>query len=61
MVCRLYPQLVGAIWVGYDKTDAEHYLTPMSGTGSAVVFREVMKEALKNAPIDSFNVQHIAT
>ncbi|WP_235846551.1 transglycosylase domain-containing protein [Neobacillus drentensis] len=54
------PQLVGAIWVGYDKTDAEHYLTPMSNKGSAVVFREVMTEALKNEPNESFNVPHIA-
>ncbi|MEH7505943.1 PBP1A family penicillin-binding protein [Neobacillus drentensis] len=54
------PQLVGAIWVGYDKTDANHYITPTSNKGSAVVFREVMSEALKNAPNESFNVTHIA-
>ena len=55
------PQLVGAIWVGYDKTDAEHYITPTSGTGSSVIFREVMNEALKNSPNQSFNVPHIAS
>ncbi|MBT2729080.1 PBP1A family penicillin-binding protein [Bacillus sp. ISL-75] len=55
------PQLVGAIWVGYDKTDANHYVTPLSNKGSAVVFREVMTEALKNAPSESFNVPHIAS
>ncbi|MCL6572108.1 MAG: penicillin-binding protein 1A [Bacillus sp. (in: Bacteria)] len=55
------PQLVGAIWVGYDKTDAEHYITPTSSTGSAVVFRETMKEALKDTPSQSFNVPHIIT
>ncbi len=54
------PQLVGAIWVGYDKTDADHYITPTSGTGSAVIFREVMKEALKNSPNQKFGVPHIA-
>lgn len=54
------PQLVGAIWVGYDKTDSDHYITPTSNKGSAVVFREVMTEALKNAPNESFNVPHIA-
>jgi penicillin-binding protein 2A len=54
------PQLVGAIWVGYDKTDEEHYLKSMSNKGSAVVFREVMTEALKNEPNESFNVPHIA-
>ncbi|MFP5105495.1 transglycosylase domain-containing protein [Neobacillus sp. C211] len=55
------PQLVGAIWVGYDKTDANHYVTPISNKGSAVVFREVMTEALKNAPSESFNVPHITS
>jgi penicillin-binding protein 2A len=55
------PQLVGAIWVGYDKTDAQHYITATSTTGSAVVFRESMKEALKDTPSQRFNVPHIAT
>lgn len=55
------PQLVGAIWVGYDKTDAGHYLTPTSHKGAAVVFREVMTNALSDKPAQSFNVEHIAT
>ncbi|WP_335519950.1 transglycosylase domain-containing protein [Neobacillus drentensis] len=55
------PQLVGSIWVGYDKTDVEHYITPTSGTGASVIFREVMKEALKNSPNQSFQVTHIST
>jgi penicillin-binding protein 2A len=55
------PQLVGAFWVGYDKTDAEHYINPTSDTGSAVIFREVMKDALKNSPNQSFDVQHISS
>lgn len=54
------PQLVGAIWIGYDKTDANHYVTPTSTTGAAVVFREAMTAALKNSPVESFNVPHIA-
>ncbi|WP_256358403.1 transglycosylase domain-containing protein [Bacillus sp. sid0103] len=55
------PQLVGAIWVGYDKTDAEHYITPTSNKGAAVVFRDVMTKALMNEPAKSFNVPHIAS
>ncbi|MDR7001278.1 penicillin-binding protein 1A [Neobacillus niacini] len=55
------PQLVGAIWVGYDKTDENHYLTTTSGTGAAIVFREVMKEALIYAPVESFHVPHISS
>ncbi|WP_066394533.1 transglycosylase domain-containing protein [Neobacillus mesonae] len=54
------PQLVGAVWVGYDQTDAKHYITPVNGTGAAVVFREAMTDALRNTPVESFNVPHIA-
>lgn len=50
------PQLVGAVWVGYDKTDEKHYLKTTSSAGAAIVFREVMKEALKGTPSTSFDV-----
>ncbi|MEH6993383.1 penicillin-binding protein 1A [Neobacillus drentensis] len=53
------PQLVGAVWVGYDKTDEKHYLKTTSSAGAAIVFREVMKEALKNTPSTSFDVPRI--
>lgn len=53
------PQLVGAIWVGYDKTDKDHYLKTTSGGGATVVFREIMKEVLKNTEAESFHVPHI--
>ncbi|WML49686.1 penicillin-binding transpeptidase domain-containing protein [Neobacillus sp. PS3-34] len=29
------PGLVGAVWVGYDKTDKNHYLTTTSSEGAA--------------------------
>jgi penicillin-binding protein 2A len=54
------PQLVGAIWVGYDKTDESHYLNTTSGEGAAYVFRAVMENALQNKPYMSFNVRHIS-
>jgi penicillin-binding protein 2A len=53
------PQLVGAVWVGYDKTDEKHYLKTTSSAGAAIVFREVMKEALKGTPSTSFGVPRI--
>jgi penicillin-binding protein 2A len=55
------PQLVGAVWVGYDKTDEKHYLKTTSSAGAAIVFREVMKEVLKDTPAMSFDVPHIDT
>ena len=53
------PQLVGAVWVGYDKTDEKHYLTTTSSEGAAIVFRELMAEALKNTAPTRFNVPSI--
>ncbi|MBP3963227.1 transglycosylase domain-containing protein [Paenibacillus lignilyticus] len=47
------PQLVGAVWLGYDHTDAQHYLTTTS-KAAAAVFRELMSEALKGEPILAF-------
>ncbi|ULT58047.1 PBP1A family penicillin-binding protein [Neobacillus drentensis] len=54
------PQLVGSFWVGYDQTDADHYMTPTSGTGASVVFSKVMEKSLRGASNQSFNVPHIA-
>ena len=54
------PQLVGAVWVGHDKTDANNYLTTSSSEGTAPIFRAIMSEALKNQEAESFNVPHIA-
>ena len=54
------PQLVGAVWVGYDKTDKDHYLTTTSSEGAALIFKDFMSEALKNSEAVSFNVPHIS-
>ncbi|WP_409274204.1 transglycosylase domain-containing protein [Neobacillus sp. SCS-31] len=53
------PDLVGAVWVGYDKTDKDHYLTTTSSEGAAVIFRKFMSIALEGTQPSSFNVQHI--
>ncbi len=55
------PQLVGAVWVGYDQTDKDHYLTTTSSEGAAFVFRDMMKGALANTKPASFHVTHIGT
>ncbi|WP_168123151.1 PBP1A family penicillin-binding protein [Paenibacillus sp. HB172176] len=49
------PQLVGAVWLGYDHTDAAHYLTTTS-KAAAVVFQKLMSEALKGEPVMTFPV-----
>jgi penicillin-binding protein 2A len=53
------PQLVGAVWVGYDKTDSNHYLTTTSSEGAAVIFQRVMAKSLENEEIQSFHLTPI--
>jgi penicillin-binding protein 2A len=50
------PELTAAIWMGYDKTDRNHYLTISGGSGPAVVFHEVLSKALKDTPVQEFNI-----
>jgi penicillin-binding protein 2A len=50
------PELVGAIWVGYDKTDSKHYLTTTSSEGAALIFQKVMSKALENEEVQKFQV-----
>jgi penicillin-binding protein 2A len=50
------PELTAAVWMGYDKTDRNHYLTSSGGSGPAIVFREVLSRSLINTPIKPFTV-----
>jgi penicillin-binding protein 2A len=48
--------LVGAIWIGYDQTDRQHYL-PSTSSGNVVpIFKEIMKASLPHLPKESFDV-----
>ncbi|WP_036719641.1 transglycosylase domain-containing protein [Paenibacillus harenae] len=47
------PQLVGAVWLGYDQSDSKHYLTT-SSKAAAAVFQALMEGALKDEPVLSF-------
>lgn len=48
------PELVGAVWIGYDQTDRNHYLSTSGGSNPALVFREMMQLALKDVPVSPF-------
>lgn len=50
------PELVAAVWMGYDKTDREHYLTTSGGTYPAMVFKEILTRSLESTPITQFPV-----
>jgi penicillin-binding protein 2A len=49
------PELTAAVWVGYDKTDKDHYLTSSSSV-PAGIFREILAHALEGQPIVPFTV-----
>ncbi|TDA68244.1 MAG: PBP1A family penicillin-binding protein [Clostridia bacterium] len=49
------PELVGAVWMGYDHTDQKHYLHNVAGGGyPARIWKAVMQEALKGVPVKEF-------
>ncbi|TGE36358.1 PBP1A family penicillin-binding protein [Desulfosporosinus fructosivorans] len=50
------PELTAAVWMGYDKTDSNHYLTTAGGAEPAEVFREILSRALSATPIVPFEI-----
>lgn len=50
------PELTAAVWMGYDNTDHNHYLTTSGGSEPAVVFREILSRALKSTPVVPFEI-----
>ncbi|SMO62635.1 penicillin-binding protein 2A [Melghirimyces algeriensis] len=53
------PDLVGAVWIGYDQTDSKHYLSGSSGSTAASVFREIMAGALQGKPVKHFDLSEV--
>ena len=47
------PEWSAAVWLGFDKPDAKHYVSMSSGA-PAVIFKEVMSKALANKPMTQF-------
>ncbi|WP_139993913.1 transglycosylase domain-containing protein [Paenibacillus paridis] len=47
------PQLVGAVWLGYDQSDSSHYLST-SSKAAAAVFQSLMAGALRDEPVLTF-------
>ncbi|WP_077617176.1 transglycosylase domain-containing protein [Bacillus sinesaloumensis] len=50
------PNFVGAIWLGYDKTDETHYLPGSSSVSVVPLFKAIMEEMLPSMEVDSFDV-----
>jgi len=47
------PEYAAAVWMGFDKTNKEHYVKTGSGTAAAM-FATVMKRVLADAPVRDF-------
>ncbi|MDQ0199633.1 transglycosylase domain-containing protein [Neobacillus ginsengisoli] len=53
--------IVGAIWIGYDQTDQQHYLPSSSSTNVVPLFKEIMKASLPYTKHADFSVDSINT
>ena len=53
------PNLVGAVWSGYDKTTSQQYLVRDSTKGSAIIFQKIMSGALPNVENEKFDVPSV--
>jgi penicillin-binding protein 2A len=53
------PNLVGAIWIGFDQTDRQHYLPSASSSNVVPIFKEIMKESTQHLPKKSFEAASI--
>lgn len=53
--------LAGAVWIGYDQTDREHYLPSNSSTNVVPIFRELMKASLPSVKHANFDVDSVNT
>jgi len=58
------PEWTAAVWMGFDTTDKNHYITMSSGS-AGVIFKTVMNKALSDYPVKDFErpagVQDAAT
>ncbi|MFF3024830.1 transglycosylase domain-containing protein [Gottfriedia sp. NPDC057948] len=50
------PNIVGAVWLGYDKTDKNHYLTSSSSQTATVIFKEIILKSGKEIPPNKFDL-----
>jgi penicillin-binding protein 2A len=53
------PDIVGAVWLGYDKTDENHYLIESSGATVTRIFKEIVSGSISEFPQKKFNLSSI--
>ncbi|MEN8699886.1 transglycosylase domain-containing protein [Bacillus infantis] len=53
------PSLVGAVWLGYDKTDRGHYLSTSSSETVVPIFRSIMEQVLPYTEPKDFGTESV--
>jgi penicillin-binding protein 2A len=53
------PNLVGAVWLGYDHTDENHYLSTSSGGTTPVIFKEILTRSKSELTDEKFALTSI--
>ena len=53
------PNLVGAVWLGYDKTDRQHYLSSSSSETVVPIFREILETVKPYIEQEEFIVKSV--
>jgi penicillin-binding protein 2A len=53
------PDIVGAVWLGYDQTDETHYLTESSSGTAPVIFREILSMAKSELKSEKFALSSV--
>lgn len=53
------PEMVGAIWMGYDQTDENHYLTESSGATVTIIFKEIFSKSQNQFSKKQFELSSI--
>ncbi|MBM7665880.1 penicillin-binding protein 2A [Solibacillus kalamii] len=50
------PEIVGAVWMGYDQTDENHYLLGTGGSTVTKIFKEILSESMTEFNQKEFNL-----
>lgn len=53
------PNLVGAVWLGYDKTDRQHYLSRSSSETVVPLFKAIMEQTIPHVERASFSTKSV--
>lgn len=54
------PEIVGAVWMGYDQTDENHYLLGTGGSTVTKIFKAVLAESMTEFNQKEFNLPLLA-